>query len=75
MRIIKKVDFNSEMLTQMAPGEEVTVVCDDFMQRQSLSVMCSLALKRYPREDVSKYSTTSASQGTSYIVNILAVKA
>ena len=59
----------------MQPGETITVACDDYLQKQSLSVMCSLALKRRPREDVAKYSYISSPSGTGYVVNITAVKA
>lgn len=75
MKIVKKAYFTSETLGNMQPGETITVACDDFLQKQSLSVMCSLALKRRPREDVAKYSYISSQSGTGYVVNITAVKA
>lgn len=75
MKIVKKADFTSETLGKLMPGESVTVACDDFLQKQSLSVICSLALKRKPREDVAKYSYRSAQSGTGYAVVITAEKA
>lgn len=75
MKIIKKAYFTSETLGNMQPGETITVACDDFLQKQSLSVICSLALKRKPREDVAKYSYRSAQSGTGYAVVITAEKA
>ena len=73
MRVIIKSVFGYDELRRVEPGDQLKVVCDTFLEVNSVkSTVCQFA-KSYPRADIQKYKTNVEKQGDKYIVTIDAV--